>query len=90
MWLLTVHNVPEDEPTGTKHVEDIKKYEYRKRAFCWFISVRGDQRARFGRYATGYIDPPGRSCGASVTIRRAPVVVSSYPVMRIGIHIKKG
>ena len=26
--LCTVHRLPEDEPSGSKHVEDIKKLKY--------------------------------------------------------------
>jgi superfamily I DNA/RNA helicase len=34
------NHLPEDEPSGSEHVEDIKKLKieiFRKGAFCWFI-----------------------------------------------------
>ena len=39
---ISIYNrLPEDEPLGSKHVEDIKifklKYKFRKDALCWVI-----------------------------------------------------
>jgi hypothetical protein len=43
-WNVPYHNstynrLPEDEPSGTKHVEDIKNIRilFRNAAFCWFM-----------------------------------------------------
>jgi hypothetical protein len=37
--LLDLYSIPEDDPSGSKHVEDIKKliYDFRTCAFRWFI-----------------------------------------------------